>query len=77
MLETTMHRRLPITLLGLFAFVQITSAADWPQFRGPLGDGVSKESKVATKWGKNDNVLWKTPLPQPGNGSAIVVGDRV
>ena len=56
-------------VLGL-ASVQLT-AADWPQFRGPTGVGLSGEKNLPLKWGgkEKENVLWQTPLI--GQGHAI------
>jgi outer membrane protein assembly factor BamB len=51
--------------------------ADWPFFRGPARDGKSSETNVPLEWSKTRNVKWKAKLPQPGNSSPIVVGDRV
>jgi outer membrane protein assembly factor BamB len=50
---------------------------DWPAFRGPNGNGLSSEKKAPTVWAPDRNLVWKVSLPQPGNGSPIVVGDRV
>lgn len=62
----------------LFLIVsQLVTAADWPAFRGPHGDGTSEAKNVPVKWSATDNIVWKTPLAQPGNGSAIVSGSRV
>jgi outer membrane protein assembly factor BamB len=47
-------------------------AADWPQFRGPSGDGHYKGPKLPTEWGTNKNVAWKTPIPGKGWSSPIV-----
>ena len=52
-------------------------ATDWPAFRGPHGDGTTEATRVPVKWSAKENIRWKVKLPQPGNGSAIVVGDRV
>lgn len=51
--------------------------ADWPQFRGPGGQGVSDETGLPTKWDSSAGQVWKTPLPGAGASSPIVVGDRV
>ena len=48
------------------------SAADWPSFRGPLGNGLSSETTVPLEWSSEKNVKWKVSLPQPSNGSPIV-----
>src|SRR5690348_8156947 len=47
-------------------------AGDWPQFRGPLGNGVAQEHKAPLHWGPTNNVRWKATLPGPGNSSPIV-----
>ena len=41
-------------------------AADWPQFRGPDRSGVSKETGLPLEWSATKNIVWKTPLPGPG-----------
>jgi outer membrane protein assembly factor BamB len=52
-------------------------ADDWPQFRGPAGDGISAEKAAPTSWGPSQNVKWRAPLPQMGNGSPIVSKGKV
>jgi outer membrane protein assembly factor BamB len=51
--------------------------ADWPQFRGPGGLGLSQEKNLPVRWGPQENVVWKTALPGPGGSSPIVLGDRI
>jgi outer membrane protein assembly factor BamB len=52
-------------------------AADWPQFRGPLGNGVSDEITVPTLLDTNKDLAWKADLPGRGLSSPIIIGDRV
>ena len=54
-------------------------AKAWPRFRGPAGLGISAYSNVPQTWdGKSGKgVVWKTPVPLPGNNSAVVWGKRV
>ena len=40
-------------------------------------DGTTSETKFAITWNKEANVRWRTPLPEPGNSSPIVLGTRV
>ena len=56
---------------------QSLPAADWPAWRGPQGTGVSSETDLPTKWSTTENVRWKVALPEPGNSTPIVWGDRV
>jgi len=55
----------------------VTSAEDWPQFRGPSGQGVSAEQGLPLQWGESKNIKWKTPVAGRGWSSPVVAGDRV
>jgi outer membrane protein assembly factor BamB len=52
-------------------------AADWPQFRGPLCNGVCEEAGVPAALDVNKDLAWKADLPGRGLSSPIVIGDRV
>lgn len=52
-------------------------AGNWPGWRGPTQNGISPESNLPVKWSTNENVRWRAPLPERGNSSPIVWGDRV
>ena len=52
-------------------------AADWTQFRGPAGLGISDETGFPTKWSSTENIVWKTEMPGPGASSPITLGKRV
>ncbi|MEM7584105.1 MAG: PQQ-binding-like beta-propeller repeat protein [Acidobacteriota bacterium] len=67
-------------LLALAAQTVATSAAsaaDWPQFRGPRGDGHTTETGLPLAWSEDHNVAWKIPLPGRGWSSPIVLGGKV
>ena len=49
---------------------------NWPQWRGPQGQGISRETGIPTEWQPDRNVVWKTSLP-PGHSSPVVWGDRI
>jgi outer membrane protein assembly factor BamB len=53
------------------------SAADWPQWRGPRGNGASDEKNLPVKWSATENVAWKAAIGGLGVSSPIVSGDRV
>lgn len=53
------------------------AAEDWPSWRGPRGDGTSRETNVPIRWNATENVAWKTPVPGTGHSSPVVIGDRV
>jgi outer membrane protein assembly factor BamB len=57
----------------------VVHAENWPGWRGPTGDGVSRETNVPVQWngGSLDHVAWKAPTPGSGHSSPIVWNDRV
>lgn len=48
------------------------SAGDWPQFRGPLGDGHSSATQLPTTWSETEHVAWKTAIPGRGWSSPVI-----
>ncbi|MEX2303974.1 MAG: PQQ-binding-like beta-propeller repeat protein [Bryobacterales bacterium] len=51
-------------------------AADWTQFRGPNGSGVSDTTGLPAEFGPGKNVVWKTEIPA-GHSSPVLAGDRI
>jgi outer membrane protein assembly factor BamB len=51
--------------------------ADWPQWRGPHGNGIADDKNLPDRWNAAENVLWKAQLAGLGVSSPIVSGDRV
>lgn len=50
-------------------------AADWPQWRGPDRDGISKEKGILADWSKPPQRLWLVTLAGGGyNGPAVAGG---
>jgi outer membrane protein assembly factor BamB len=67
-----------VLILCLLALPGLSAAAEnWPQFRGPRGDGTSRATTVPQRWSQTDNVRWKTALPGEGHSSPIVWGKAV
>src|SRR5262245_18380742 len=63
----------------LIAFITAVPlhAADWPQWRGPAGQGISMEKGLPTTWGPSNHIEWRTPLPGRGHSSPVTWGDVV
>jgi len=56
----------------------LTAAAqDWPEFRGPSGQGISDERGLPLVWSETNHVKWKTPIPGKGWSSPAILGDRI
>ena len=64
-----------MTLLGEFTPEQ---ERNWPQWRGPRGDGVSRETGLLRQWSsKGPKKLWSTQNLGGGYSSVIVVDQRI
>lgn len=72
-----MRRLLSAAFLVLFASAVSAGERNWPQFRGPQGDGSTPATQVPVTWSETNNVVWKISLPGRGRSSPVVMGDRV
>ena len=59
------------------ASTAVAQVQDWPEFRGPTGQGHSTEVGLPLQWSDTQNVRWKTPLRGRGWSSPVVAGGRV
>ena len=51
--------------------------ANWPAWRGPEGTGLTSETNLPLKWSATEKVKWMIDLPEPGNSTPIIWGDRL
>src|SRR5262249_15865637 len=56
---------------------EVSRADNWPSWRGPTGQGLSADRNPPLKWSATENVRWKVPLPDTGNASPVVWGNRI
>lgn len=52
-------------------------ALDWPQWRGPDRDGLSKEKGLRAEWTEPPAPKWKATLPGAGYSAPVVAGGTV
>jgi outer membrane protein assembly factor BamB len=69
--------RLMIGILACGWFASLGLAADWPQFRGPAGDGVAASAKLPTSWSESRNIRWKVSTPGRGWSSPVVADGKI
>ena len=55
----------------------IAHADDWPQFRGPTGQGHAPDAAIPLEWSETDNVTWKSPVGGRGWSSPVVADGRI
>jgi outer membrane protein assembly factor BamB len=72
-----MLRVMNVAILLLIATGGSIIAADWPQWRGPRGNGIADEKNLPERWSATENVAWNATLSGLGVSSPIVSGDRV
>ena len=72
-------RRSALVRIGalLLLAVPAAEAGDWPEFRGPDGQGHSSESGLPAEWSEDRNVEWKAPVPGRGWSTPVVVDGRI
>ena len=76
-------RWLSLLTLGLLVIGGPTARADWPEFRGPWGDGhvsTPGDTKIVgfpLRWSETNNVKWKTEIPYRGWSTPVVMGGQV
>ena len=68
---------LKIVVLSLGLASGVARAENWPQFRGPDGQGHSKETTVQVSWSASNHLAWRTEIPGESWSSPIVFGNKV
>lgn len=73
-----------LTISGVIALMAMPTAAlwaeraeDWPEFRGPSGQGASEATEVPVSWSVKNGVAWKKELPGKGWSSPVIVDGKV
>jgi outer membrane protein assembly factor BamB len=70
-------RSIFLFLITLAAASSTDAAGDWPEFRGPAGQGHADTARVPLEWSATKNVAWKQNIPGQGWSSPVLQGDRV
>jgi outer membrane protein assembly factor BamB len=50
---------------------------DWPQFRGPNGQGHAMVRRCPVRWSETENIVWKVPIEGLGWSSPVVADGRI
>ena len=82
-LTTLKYRSVRLVIVSTLAFNWSIVRADWPEFRGPYGNGhVSAPDStepvgLPLTWSESENIRWKTPVPHRGWSTPVVVGGQI
>ena len=67
-----------LLVLGAVSLAGQSTSFDWPQWRGPDRNGLSKETGLLSQWPRSGPaVAWSAAMLGAGYGSIAVQGDRV
>ena len=66
-----------VICLALVSAATLVSAEDWPQFRGPGGEGHAAAQGTPLSWSETTNVSWKTPIAGLGWSSPVIQGKQI
>src|SRR5450432_206050 len=73
----TLCTLLTVGWLGAGAMSASAGETEWPQFRGPTGQGLSQATGVPTQWSATEGVAWKVEVPGRGWSSPVLSKDRL
>jgi outer membrane protein assembly factor BamB len=63
--------------VGTMCYATRAQAENWPQWRGPTGDGVSGEANLPLVWDQRDGVAWRAELPEWGTSTPAIWDDAI
>jgi outer membrane protein assembly factor BamB len=69
-------RRIIVPCAVVFLTIPV-AAENWPQWRGPGGQGISRETRLPSNWTPDRNIAWKVEVPGRGHSAPVVWNDRV
>mgnify|MGYP002623940866 CR=1 FL=1 len=55
----------------------LSAQTNWPEFRGPAGNGHATAQHLPTKFNETDNVRWKTALSGRAWSSPVILGNEL
>ena len=65
-------RHIMLFLAALAAMRLDAAEVNWPEFRGPLGNGTSTSTNLPLHWGEQQNVKWKMAIHDRGWSSPVI-----
>ena len=64
-------------LLWLVLLMPVDGQENWPEFRGPSGDGHAVGAGIPVEINEAKNVKWKTPIHGRGWSSPVVWDEQI
>jgi outer membrane protein assembly factor BamB len=70
-------RAIGFSTLLIGGVATVWAGPDWPEFRGPQGDGIARGSKPPVEWAEGKSVKWFQPVHGKAWSSPIVSGGKI
>lgn len=64
-------------VIVVLQFALAQAGENWPQFRGPEGNGVSDSRGLPLRWSESENIKWKTAIHGRAWSSPVIWGNQV
>ena len=77
MLLSALLRAGSLAAASFLLLVATAGAENWPQWRGPMNNGISGETNLPVKWSQTENVAWRLALPGKGGSTPVIWGERI
>ena len=61
-----------IALICLIVSLHAVNAENWPQWRGPMLNGISNEKDLPVKWSMTENLAWKLAMQDRSASTPII-----
>src|SRR5918997_751546 len=72
-----MQQRLAALAAAFTILLTAGVSAQWPQFRGPDGNGVAAARELPLTWGEDRHVKWKTAVRGRAWSSPVILENRI
>ena len=69
--------RITLVLAALIALRLGAAETNWPEFRGPQGNGIATSTNLPLQWSEKQNVKWNTPIHGKAWSSPVIWGRQV
>jgi outer membrane protein assembly factor BamB len=66
-----------LIIIGAFTSGGVWAGDNWPEFRGPTGDGQSDAKGLPIRWSESENIKWKVAIHDKGWSSPVIWGNQI
>jgi outer membrane protein assembly factor BamB len=64
-------------IVNVVASRQSQAGENWPEFRGPNGDGHSDAVGLPVRWNETENIKWRVAIHDKGWSSPVIWGNQI